>query len=144
MLTALQRQQLRFSLNFNGAVRAPYINHQGTIQPMLSMPGPYLNVLPARGGIPPAIGNVTRPHFLAPEEQHRYMQRTIAGPPGRHNCYYFDHQLCLQREQEIQRQAMMPGATGLICSSAFFEDRRREYVQKQEWLCRNMPFCGLR
>jgi 25S rRNA (uracil2634-N3)-methyltransferase len=91
MLTALQRQQLRFSLNFNGAVRAPYINHQGTIQPMLSMPGPYLNVLPARGGIPPAIGNVTRPHFLAPEEQHRYMQRTIAGPPGRHNCYYFDH-----------------------------------------------------
>jgi hypothetical protein len=55
-----------------------------------------------------------------------------------------DHQLCLQREQEIQRQAMMPGATGLICSSAFFEDRRREYVQKQEWLCRNMPFCGLR
>ncbi|GJM98490.1 hypothetical protein PR202_ga15509 [Eleusine coracana subsp. coracana] len=76
-------------------------------------------------------------HLLAHQEQPWYMQRTIADPPRRVNYSYFDRQLCLgrEREHEMQRRATMPLATDFICSSAFLEDRSREYVQKQEWLC---------
>lgn len=122
-----QRQQPGFSLNFNGAARPLYSNHQGTIQPVLGMSEPYLNALPATGGIPPAIGCITHPHLLAPQEVPFYMQRSIAGRPGRDSCLYFDRRLLLQREHEMQRQAVMPVSTGLIYSSVL-DDDRREYV----------------
>ncbi|TVU09957.1 hypothetical protein EJB05_43456, partial [Eragrostis curvula] len=191
VLTALQhcvvvqRHQPVFSLNFNGPVKALYINPQGTIQPVLTMPGPLLNALPSPGGIPPAVGRIARPNPVAPQDQPLYVQRTVASPPGRDNYSYFDYRLEMQRrlemqgrletqrrheaqrqheaqrrlgiqrqhemqmrlemqrEHEIHRQMMMmPGATGLIISSAFLEDRRREYVQKKELLHWKMGLCG--
>lgn len=121
-----QSQQPGFSLNFNGPARPLDINHQGTIQPMLSMLGPSLNVFPGPGGC------ITRPILLAPQEQPWCMQRSIACPLGRDNYSYFDHQLRLQREHEMQRQTMMPGATGLICSSAFLDDRSGNMFHQEE------------
>ncbi|KAL6656208.1 hypothetical protein ACP70R_007034 [Stipagrostis hirtigluma subsp. patula] len=131
MLIALQHyavaqmQQPGFPLNFNGIVRAPYLYQQGTVHPMLSMPGPSH----APGSIPPPMGRIACSNLHAPQERPSHQQRTIVDPPGRDNYSYFEYQRCLQREREMQRQTMMPGATGLSYS-AFLEDRRRESVQK--------------
>ncbi|XP_062193590.1 uncharacterized protein LOC133897003 [Phragmites australis] len=133
-----QRQQPGFLLNFNGTVRALSLHQQSTVLPMLSVPGPSLNDLPAPVVIPPPMGRIACPNLLAPQEQPWYKQRTITDLPGRDIYSYFEYQRCVQREQEMQRQAMMPGANGLNYSSAFLEDRRRESVQKQEWLRRKI------
>jgi 25S rRNA (uracil2634-N3)-methyltransferase len=102
-------------------------------QPMFSIAGPSLNAWRAPGSISSPMGRIACPNLLAPQEQPWLQQRSIAGQPGGDVCSYFEHQRCLQRDYEERRKAMMPGAAGLIYSSAFLDQCHRESVQRQ-WL----------
>ncbi|KAL6656207.1 hypothetical protein ACP70R_007033 [Stipagrostis hirtigluma subsp. patula] len=136
-----ERQHQGFPLNSDGVVRGPYLHHQSTIQPMLSMPEPWPNALPTPGGISPPM---VCPNLLAPQEPPWYQQRTIDDLLGRGNHSYFagEYERSLQRDYEMQRP-VMPGAPNLY-HSAFLERRHRdnEDVQKQEWLRRMIALYG--
>ena len=107
----------------------------GHQQPSFSIPGPWPNELSTPGGIPLPICRTTFPNLLALFKQPWYQQRSMAGLPGHDVFSYFEHQRCLQRECEVLRKAMMPGAAGLSYSSAFLEERHRDSVQRHgRWL----------
>jgi 25S rRNA (uracil2634-N3)-methyltransferase len=104
----------------------------GHQQRSFSIPGPWPNELSTPGGIPLPICRTTFPNLLAPLKQPWYQQRSIAGLPGHDVFSYFEHQRCLQRECEVLRKAMMPGAAGLSYSSAFLEERHQVSVQRPQ------------
>ena len=140
-----QWQQPGFPLNSNGMAAGPYLHKQESCHPMVSMPGPWLNDLPAQGGIPPPLpmGRIPFPDLLAPREQPWYQQRTIPGQLGVDNYFFArEHQMSLQREYEMQRQ-VIPRATGLT-RNAFLEHphRDRESVERLEWLHRMIALYG--
>lgn len=101
-------------------------------QPSFCIPGPSPNELSAPGGIPLPNCRTTFPNLLALLKQPWHQQRSIAGQPGYDDCSYFEHQRCLQRECEVRRKAMMPGAAGLSYSSAFLEQRHWDSVQRSQ------------
>lgn len=157
-----QWQQPCFPLHSDGMAAGPYLHKQESCHPMVSMPGPWLN-LPAQGGIhphpplpipppvpmgfPPHIpvgippplpmGRFPFPDLLAHQKQPWYQQRSI---PDQLGCddYFFarEHQMILQREYEMQRQ-VIPAATGLT-RNAFLEHHHwdRESVENPnpEWM----------
>lgn len=146
-----QWQQPGFPLNSDGMASGPYLHKQESCHPMVSMPGPWLNDLPAQGGIPPSppvhpslpmgippplpMGRIPFPDLLAPQEQPWYQQRTIPDQLGGDDYFFArEHQMSLQREYEIQRQ-VIPAATGLT-HNAFLEHRHRdrESAEELEWL----------
>ncbi|PWZ53635.1 hypothetical protein Zm00014a_041080 [Zea mays] len=97
--------------------------------PVVSMPGPCLNDLPAQGGIPPPLpmSRIPSPDLLAPREQPWYQQRTILDHLGVDDYFFArEHQMSLQREYEMKRQVIP------------LEHRHtdRESVEKLEWLHR--------
>uniref|UniRef100_K4A2R6 25S rRNA (uridine-N(3))-methyltransferase BMT5-like domain-containing protein n=1 Tax=Setaria italica TaxID=4555 RepID=K4A2R6_SETIT len=117
-----QRQQPGPPLSLDGIVRALF--HP---QPMFSIAGPSLNAWRAPGSISSSMSRIACPNLLAPQEQPWHQRGSIAVQPGGDGCSYFEHQRCLQRDYEVRRKAMMPGAAGLSYSSAFLES-----VQRQE------------
>jgi len=122
-----QRQQPGLSLNLDGIVRAPL--HQ---LPSFSILGPSPNELSVPGGIPLPTCRIALLNLLALLKQPWYQQRSMAGLPGHDVFSYFEHQRCLQRECEVLRKAMMPGAAGLSYSSAFLEERHQVSVQRPQ------------
>ncbi|XP_021310116.1 uncharacterized protein LOC8055837 [Sorghum bicolor] len=102
----------------------------GHQQPSFIIPGPLPNELSTPGGIPLPICRTTFPDLLALLKQPWYQQRSIAGLPGHDVFSYFEYQRRLQRECEVSRKAMMPGAAGLSYSSAFLEQQRQDSVQR--------------
>ncbi|KAF8781042.1 hypothetical protein HU200_001014 [Digitaria exilis] len=120
-----QRQQPSPPLCLDGIVRA--LLHP---QPMFSIAGPSLNSLCAPGSISSQMSSIACPNLLGSQEHH---QKSIPGLPG-DDFSYFGYQMRLQRDREVQRKAMMPGAAGLTYARAFLEGQRhRESVQRQEW-----------
>ncbi|AQK39990.1 DUF2431 domain protein [Zea mays] len=103
--------------------------------PVVSMPGPCLNDLPAQGGIPPPLpmSRIPSPDLLAPREQPWYQQRTILDHLGVDDYFFArEHQMSLQREYEMKRQVIP------------LEHRHtdRESVEKLEWLHRMITLYG--
>ncbi|CAL5073743.1 unnamed protein product [Urochloa decumbens] len=98
-------------------------------QPMFSITGPSLNAWHASGSISSPMSRIACPNLLAPQEQPWNQQGSVTGLPGGDGCSYYEHQRRLQRDCEVRRKAMMPGAAGLRYSSAFLES-----VQRQERL----------
>ncbi|KAJ1290118.1 hypothetical protein BS78_02G218200 [Paspalum vaginatum] len=159
-----QWQQPGFPLNSDGIVGEPYFHQQDNFHPMVNMPGPWPNDLPAPGGIPPPqpmvrqlnglpapgsipppqpVGRIPFPDLLASQEQPWYQQRTVPDQLGGDNYFFArEHQSSLQREYEMQRQ-IVRGPTGLN-HSTFLENRHRdrESVQKVEWLRRMIALYG--
>ncbi|TVU09956.1 hypothetical protein EJB05_43455, partial [Eragrostis curvula] len=129
-----ERQQPCFPLNSDGIMGDPYFHEHDSFRPMLSMPGPSLNYLPAPDDIPPPMGRIPCPNFLPPLEQTWYHPRTISDPPESDDYSYFtrEYQRSLQREYGMRRH-LMPGSTSSNYS-AFLEHRHMESVKKQEWL----------
>ncbi|CAN6196353.1 unnamed protein product [Urochloa humidicola] len=141
-----QRQYPDFALNFDGAGRDLYFRQQGNTGPVLRTPGPLVNALHNLGGaISPPMGRITRPHLLAPQEEHWYQHRPIADAPGRdHSC------LEAQEHQEVLHREYWWAGTGMkmqervMQSSSLLEHRRRdrEFVQKKERLRRMVELYG--
>ncbi|KAG2644124.1 hypothetical protein PVAP13_2KG408000 [Panicum virgatum] len=125
-----QRQQQGPPLSLDGIVGALF-----HAQTMFSITGPSLNALCAPGSISSPMRRIACPNLVAPQEQPWHQQRKISGPLG-DDCFYFEHQRCLQKDCEAQRKAVVPGAAGLSYSSAFLEQCYRESVtvQREEGL----------
>ncbi|KAL5205615.1 hypothetical protein ABZP36_033824 [Zizania latifolia] len=118
------REQPSFPVNFGGIERAPYFHQQDAIRPMFRMPGPSLDVLPARDGIPPPMSRTTRNLFPAPHEQPWHRERPIVEPLGRADYHYFRQEcrMILREEYEMQRQ-VMPGGTRALLELPLYQDR---------------------
>lgn len=133
--TVNQWQRSGFPLNSDGIVAGPYLHKQESCHPVVSMPGPCLNDLPAQGGIPPPLpmSRIPSPDLLAPREQPWYQQRTILDHLGVDDYFFArEHQMSLQREYEMNRQVIP------------LEHRHtdRESVEKLEWLHRMIALYG--
>ncbi|KAL5206635.1 hypothetical protein ABZP36_034844 [Zizania latifolia] len=118
------REQPSFPVNFGAIERDPYFHQQDAIPRMFRMPGPSLDVLPARDGIPPPMSRTTRNLFPAPHEQPWRRERPIVEPLGRADYHYF-RQECrriLREEYEMQRQ-VMPGGTRALLEQLWCQDR---------------------
>ncbi|CAN6196357.1 unnamed protein product [Urochloa humidicola] len=122
--TVAQWQQPGLSLSLDGIMNGSF--HP---QPMFSVAGPSLNAWCAPGSISSPMSKIACTNLLAPQEQPWHQQRSIAGLLGGDGFSYYEHQRRLQRDCEVRRKAMMPGAAGLRYSSAFLES-----IQRQEWL----------
>ncbi|KAJ1290122.1 hypothetical protein BS78_02G218400 [Paspalum vaginatum] len=119
-------------LNLDGTVRdSPFLQ-----RPMFSIPGPLLNALCAPSGIPALMSRIVFPNPISLLKQPWYQQRSINRMPGVDGCSYFEHQMCLQRECELQWKAMIPGAASLSYSFTFLQHYHMESVQRQEWMNR--------